>query len=121
MKKITIKKVLWSDAAEKALGSSLGNYATTIRNEVNQNISELFFSPEFGYLVTRLEIRPEDKEFVLVAGSGRNLTEIIPVFCEIAKAAGADKVRYHSNDWRISKLFEAVGFEELERVYIKEI
>ena len=118
---IEIKKISWCDEAEKALASSMGEHPQQIKNEVEQGISELFYCEEFGYLVTRLEIRPENTEFVLVAGSGRKLTDIIPVFCEIAKRAGADLVRYHSQDWRVSQLFESIGFREYERVYIKEL
>lgn len=121
MKRVSFIKQNWNDEAERALLPALDCDRDWIKSEVEQGVSELFYCAEFGYCVTRFEISETLKELVLVAGSGKNLIDAVNCLAEIARNAGADRLRYHTHDWRVATLFEGAGFKEYERVFIKEL
>lgn len=118
---VQLKKIPWDSHARQALMPALGEDAGIIQLEVEQGVSELFYCERFGYCVTRLEQYPGLTELVLVAGSGKDLTKIVPIFEEIAALAGADRIRIHTHDAGVALLFESIGFVEYERVFIKPV
>lgn len=88
-----------------------------IRQEVEQGQSALFFIPDNGYLI----IRVEDKELVLVCFEGRNGHEVTKAMISIAKDNNLNSIRFHSSRQGAERYIKPLGFKPVETVYRLEL
>jgi len=83
-----------------------------IKKEVQQGICDLYKIKNHGLLIVRREHLT--KEFVFVAGLGKNAKEVIKHFKTIAKSEGFKKMRIHSRRKGMARYLKTVGFCEVE-------
>lgn len=110
-------KIEWCEAAAVALAGILGDQ-DEVKAEILEGISELWFFPGCGYVVTRIERETVTGEFwlVVVAGAGQNLAGVVSYWQQIADKHGLG-VRIHSARRGMVKLLEPLGFEAVETIY----
>lgn len=109
----------WSDEAEAGLIISAGADLLHIKNEVTENISQLFRMGTDGFTVLRYE--REFKELVIVLGEGKNAKKWLPVIEDYARSIGANSIRTHITRVGLRRLYERIGFSQTEIVMGKKL
>ena len=119
---IELKKLAWSDEAEKGLAVALGEKLFDVAEQVISGRCELWSVGGHGYVVTRFEINHEYKALVLIAGQGwaedgAGYLASVKAFCNVAANIGADRVETETHRPAIGRMIKSIGFKEVQRKY----
>lgn len=112
----------WSDFAERELRRVAGLDLPDIRREVVAGVSQLWHCHDAdghrGYVVTRVELRGTEREWVWLACAGRGYRQFVGMFLEAAQAADLP-IRVYINRKGMQRLYERLGFEVSETIMRK--
>lgn len=122
---LIFKKSNWSPEIAAILKPATGEDEQIIRREVQTGQSECWKIKNVGVIVTRLEVEPDSKTLVLVAGAGRRSAEVFQLLPKMAKANGAGFIRVHSKRPGMKKLLMPLGYTAEpgngETIYLKQV
>lgn len=112
----------WSDFAERELRRVAGLDLPDVREEVVAGISQLWHCHDEngrnGYVVTRLERRGADREWVWLACAGKGYHAFVGMFLEAAQARHLP-IRVYINRRGMQRVYEKLGFEVSETIMRK--
>ncbi len=117
---VQITKTQWSNAAENILYSAAFGEIADIKDQVISGESELWHVSKAktfgGYVVTRVEKRPDSTTLVIVAGAGQYGRDAMSLFCAIADK-NAWSMRVHSTRRGMGRYLTHFGFQSAETIY----
>ena len=122
---LVFTKSNWTREIADILKPATGEDEPIIRREVETGQSECWQIKDVGVIVTRLEVEPDSRTLVLVAGAGRRSAEVFRLLPKMAKANGAGWIRVHSKRPGMKKLLMPLGYEVTpgngETIYLKQV
>lgn len=101
-----------TDEDREILAPALGDDADAVAAEVEAGAARLLVYPDGSRIVLRLE----GDELVVVAGAGGDAMGKVGELCEMADSRGWS-VRFHTKRPALGRLLGRLGFHESERVY----
>ena len=127
--------VPWSDAAARELTRCYDRdgwkylVSNVLEKDVKSGDATLYEarSPNgnvYGYVVAHVEIADGKKEFVIAAAAmnaTQSVKSYLPAYEDLARSIGCEKFRLHSTKKGMWRMFETCGFDNVERVYCKEL
>ncbi len=114
---ITLARIGWNDAVERALAPVLFEDLPLIRREVEAGVSELWAVRDHGLMVTRVEDYGVRRELVVIAAVGRGGHEVMPALQAMMRPNRIDRLRVHSHRPAMGRYLRRHGFREVSRVY----
>lgn len=116
-----IQKIDFTDDLDTVLRPVLNDDLEQIKQEVSENVSELWLVNKDSYCITRLECDRNNKpiELVFVVGIGSDSINAIKHFSELVKKQGVNRFRVHSSRKGMGKLLAPLGFVDSGTVYSK--
>lgn len=124
----------WSDDAKEKLAKCYDrngwNYLLEeiLEKDVKSGNSTLYEArlngDVVGYIVAHVEISNGVKEFVLAAAAmdtKNSVNTYLPAWMNVARKIGCKKFRLHCNKRGMWRMFEKHDFDNVERVYYKEL
>lgn len=100
---------------------ALRDDAPAIKAEVNNGTAELMSWGDEFFTVTRSEKTSRGVEMVLIAAAGKNAVKWCTQIEQVAKNAGYNSIRYHTQHKGLNRLVKSLNFQLLEKVYQKDI
>lgn len=107
---LILSPVNWSPEVAASLAKATAPDCEQVAEEVKGSISQCWKVHGYGYLITRLEVYSNEKVLVIVAGQGKGLNDVVPVFLAIAKANNAQTIRIHSKRAGMVRKLEKLGY-----------
>ena len=103
------------------LDAALRDDAVVIKAEVTNGTAELMSWGNEFFTVTRSEETSRGLEMVLIAAAGKNAVKWCTQIEQVAKQAGYQSIRYHTQHKGLNRLVKSLNFQLLETVYQKDI
>lgn len=107
------------------LKPATGEDEPIIRREVQRGIAQCWQIKNVGVMVTRLEVEPDSKTLVIVAGAGKKAILVWQLMPKIAKANGAGLIRVHSKRPGMGRILSGLGYKATpgngETIYFKQV
>lgn len=111
-----IEKIKLTADVEKVLEPAFCDDADFIKNQIISGAAELF-KVNSAFFVTRIE----EKELVIVALAGRDLTSAAKIIFEAAKSIGCQSIRFHTKRKGLARLLSDLKPKYVETVYKIEV
>ena len=116
------KREKWREAAVKGLGETLRDCEELLREQVENNIAELWCIDGHSWMITRTEYFPNRQpELVVCCYKGEQVKAVTKVIYETAIKQGFGSIRYHTQRPGLNRLVSDLGFEFMESIYHKQI